>query len=43
MFVCVRLLGLCIGCGLIYSTIKDSVEQIVKQEMPDIKSVEVII
>ncbi|ALA98359.1 MULTISPECIES: NifU family protein [Spiroplasma] len=40
--VYVRLAGACVGCGLIDSTIKDGVEQIVKQEMPDIIAVEVI-
>ncbi|WP_236682142.1 NifU family protein [Spiroplasma eriocheiris] len=40
--VYVRLAGACIGCGLIDSTIKDGVEQIVKEELKEIEAVEVI-
>ncbi|AHI58533.1 nitrogen-fixing protein NifU [Spiroplasma mirum ATCC 29335] len=40
--VYVRLAGACIGCGFIDSTIKDGVEQIVKEELKEIEAVEVI-
>ncbi|WP_381414839.1 NifU family protein [Spiroplasma endosymbiont of Anurida maritima] len=40
--VYVRLGGACISCGLVDNTIKMGVEQIVKSEVPEIDSVEVI-
>ncbi|AGM25735.1 NifU-like domain-containing protein [Spiroplasma syrphidicola EA-1] len=40
--VYIRLGGACVNCGLIDMTIKDGVEQIVKNELPEIKAVEVV-
>ncbi|WP_342252459.1 NifU family protein [Spiroplasma endosymbiont of Amphibalanus improvisus] len=37
--VYVRLLGACVGCGLIDMTITNGVEQIIKQDFPEIKKV----
>ena len=38
--VYVRVHGACVGCGLISMTLKDGVEALIKDEIPNIKSVE---
>ena len=35
-FVYVRMLGACAGCSLIDSTLKDGVEQILMEEIPEV-------
>ena len=38
--VYVKVHGACVGCGLINSTLKDGVEALIKDEIENIKSVE---
>ncbi|MFV0395658.1 MAG: NifU family protein [Coprobacillaceae bacterium] len=38
--VYVRMLGACVGCSLIDSTLKDGVEQILMEEVPEVIGVE---
>lgn len=40
--VYIELLGACVGCMLVDVTYKDGLENILKQEVPEVKEVEVI-
>lgn len=38
--VIVRLTGACAGCPMSQMTLKDGIERLIKQEIPEVKSVE---
>ena len=35
----IKMLGACVGCGLIDYTLKDGIESAIKEEVPDVKEV----
>ncbi len=38
----VRLKGMCSSCPMSYITLKDGIERVVKEEVPEVKSVEAV-